>query len=291
MDKLLKIKGCGTALVTPFLNGKVDLECYRRLVKRQVKAGIDFLVPLGTTAETPCLNNEERQTVLKATKEVSGGLPIVAGCGSNSLEVTLKNMELLEPCGADAYLVVAPYYNKPTQEGIFQYFKTLADSTSKGIVIYNVPGRTGVNIKAETTLRLAGLPNVVAVKEASGDMDQILKIKLNAPEGFSVLSGNDNQTLPLMACGADGVVSVASNMAPELMKALVDAVSNSRLKEAISLNNKLIPLYEACFMESNPIPVKGGMSVMGLCPNELRLPLTAATPSTIERMKNIIESL
>lgn len=291
MDKLLKIKGCGTALVTPFLNGKVDLECHRRLVERQVKAGIDFLVPLGTTAETPCLNDKERVAVLETTKEASGGLPVVAGCGSNSLEATLKNIELLEPCGADAYLVVVPYYNKPTQEGIFQYFKAVAASTSKGIVIYNVPGRTGANIKAETTLKLAELPNVVAVKEASGDIDQILKIKLNAPEGFSVLSGNDNQTLPLMACGADGVVSVASNIAPELMKALVEAVSKSCLKEAIALNNKLIPLYEACFMESNPIPVKGGMSVMGLCRNELRLPLTAATPSTIERMKNIIARL
>lgn len=291
MSKPLTIKGCGTALVTPFKYGEVDLECYKALVRRQADAGIDFLVPLGTTAETPCLDNDEKVELLRATKEVSVNLPVIVGCGTNSLSGTLKNIELLEPHGADAYLVVVPYYNKPTQEGMYQYFKAIAESTDKGIVIYNVPGRTGANMLADTALRLAEIKNIIAVKEASGNIDQILKIKRTAPEGFSVLSGNDSQTLPLMACGADGVVSVASNIAPELMCKLVRAVWNSNFKEAIALNNRLIPLYANCFIESNPIAVKGGMSVMGLCRNELRLPLTSATPATIEIMKKTIEEL
>ena len=291
MDKPLIIKGCGTALVTPFKYGEVDLECYRSLVRRQEEAGIDFLVPLGTTAETPCLSNDEKVELLQATKEVSGNLPVIVGCGTNSLSATLKNIEIFEPHCPDAFLVVVPYYNKRTQEGMFQYFKAVADSTDKGIVIYNVPGRTGANMLPDTTLRLAEINNVIAVKEASGNIDQILKIKRAAPEGFSVLSGNDNQTLPLMACGADGVVSVASNIAPELIKKLVMAVWNSNIPEAVKLNNKLIPLFDNCFIESNPIAVKGGMSLMGLCRNELRLPLTSATMTTMEIMKKTIEEL
>ncbi len=291
MGKQLMLKGCGTALVTPFRYGEVDLDCYKSLVRRQVEAGIDFLVPLGTTAETPCLDNDEKVAVLQATKEVAGNLPVVVGCGTNSLAATLKNIVILEPHGADAYLVVVPYYNKPTQEGLYRYFKAIAESTDKGIVIYNVPSRTGTNMLFSTTLRLAEIKNIIAVKEASGNIDQILKIKRNAPEGFSVLSGNDNQTLPLMACGADGVVSVASNIAPQLTAALVKAVRESNLKDAISLNNRLMPLYENCFIESNPIAVKGGLSVMGLCRNELRSPLTPATPDTIEIMKKTIEEL
>lgn len=290
--KDLILRGVATAMVTPFRDGAVDIDCYETLVRRQVEAGVDFLVPLGSTAETPCLSDDEKIAVLKATRRNSGELPIVVGCGSNSLTATLHNISILEPYGADAYLIVVPFYNKPTQEGMYQYFKAVAESTQKAIVMYNVPGRTGSNMTAETALRLAEtVPNIVAIKEASGNINQIIEIKRKAPEGFSVLSGNDDQTLPLMACGADGVISVASNIAPELMVDLVQAISDSDLPEAISLNNKLIPLYHDCFIESNPIAVKGGLSVMGLCRNELRLPLTPATEATLEQMRRTINGL
>ena len=234
---MVDFKGLATALVTPFVDGEVDWKAFRNLVRRQVEAGVDFLVPLGSTAETPCLTDAEKVKILEIAREESNGLPIVAGAGSNSLTATVQNMRLLDGHGADAYLIVVPFYNKPTQEGLYQYFKAVAEETDRQVILYNVPGRTGTNMKTETTLRLAEIPNVTAVKEASGDLAQIIDIKRQAPEGFTVLSGNDDQTLPLMACGADGVISVASNVAPEQMKALTRAVASSDLKEAIRLNN------------------------------------------------------
>ena len=278
----------GTALVTPFKDGSVDYDAYRVLVRRQVAAGVDFLVPLGSTAETPCLSDEEKQELLKITMEEAAGLPVVAGVGSNSLTATVRNMRVLDPYGADAYLVVVPFYNKPVQEGLYQYFKAVAGETDRQVILYNVPGRTGTNMKTETVLRLAELPNVSAVKEASGDVNQIIDIKRLAPEGFSVLSGNDDQILPLMASGCDGVISVASNVAPEAVKALTEAVFRSDLKEAVRLNNSLMPLYNACFVESNPIPVKAAMSLMGYCSAEMRLPLTEAVQSTKDLLSEVI---
>lgn len=287
----MEYKGLGTALVTPFRNGNVDWDAYRALVKRQVDAGVDFLVPLGSTAETPCLSDDEKVRLLEIAAEESCGRPVVAGAGTNSLTGTVRNMRVLDGHGADAYLVVVPFYNKPTQEGLYRYFSAVAGETDRDVILYNVPGRTGTNMKAETTLRLAGIDNVVAVKEASGDVAQILDIKRQAPDGFSVLSGNDDQTLPLMAGGADGVISVASNVAPELMKALALAVEKSDLREAIRLNNSLMPLYHACFAESNPIPVKAALALMGLCSPEMRLPLTEAVPSTEELLKKVLGGL
>lgn len=285
---MIFFKGLGTALVTPFKDGSVDYDAYRVLVRRQVAAGVDFLVPLGSTAETPCLSDEEKQELLKITREEAAGLPVVAGVGSNSLTATVRNMRVLDPYGADAYLVVVPFYNKPVQEGLYQYFKAVAGETDRQVILYNVPGRTGTNMKTETVLRLAELPNVSAVKEASGDVNQIIDIKRLAPEGFSVLSGNDDQTLPLMASGCDGVISVASNVAPEAIKALTEAVFRSDLKEAVRLNNSLMPLYKACFVESNPIPVKAAMSLMGYCSAEMRLPLTEAVQSTKDLLSEVI---
>ena len=287
---MLKINGLGTALVTPFRDGAVDYESYRALVRRQVEAGVDFLVPLGSTAETPCLEDEEKTELLKITRELFGGT-VVAGVGTNSLQATLRNMRLLEPYGPDAWLVVVPYYNKPTQEGMFRYFKAVAESTDKAVILYNVPGRTGSNIRPETVLRLAELPNVTAIKEASGDVSQILAIRRAAPADFAVLSGNDDQTLPLMASGCDGVISVASNLAPKQMAALCAALRKGDVAEAVRLNNALIPLYDACFVESNPIPAKGALSVLGLCRNELRLPLTPATEPTLGLMRDVLASL
>ena len=288
---MVDFKGLATALVTPFVDGEVDWKAFRNLVRRQVEAGVDFLVPLGSTAETPCLTDAEKVKILEIAREESNGLPIVAGAGSNSLTATVQNMRLLDGHGADAYLIVVPFYNKPTQEGLYQYFKAVAEETDRQVILYNVPGRTGTNMKTETTLRLAEIPNVTAVKEASGDLAQIIDIKRQAPEGFTVLSGNDDQTLPLMACGADGVISVASNVAPEQMKALTRAVASSDLKEAIRLNNSLMPLYHACFVESNPIPVKAALSLMGLCRDEMRLPLLAATGGTRTLLADVLRKL
>lgn len=288
---MVDFKGLATALVTPFVDGEVDWKAFRNLVRRQVEAGVDFLVPLGSTAETPCLTDAEKVKILEIAREESNGLPIVAGAGSNSLTATVQNMRLLDGHGADAYLIVVPFYNKPTQEGLYQYFKAVAEETDRQVILYNVPGRTGTNMKTETTLRLAEIPNITAVKEASGDLAQIIDIKRQAPDGFTVLSGNDDQTLPLMACGADGVISVASNVAPKQMKALTQAVAASDLKEAIRLNNSLMPLYHACFVESNPIPAKAALSLMGLCSDEMRLPLLPATDRTRALLADVLGKL
>ena len=290
--KSLMFKGCGTALVTPFSGGYVNLDRFASLVDRQVEAGVDFLVPLGTTGETPCLSEEERLQLLVTAKEHSAGRPVMVGVGTNSLDATLRNIRQIENYGADAFLVVVPYYNKPTQQGQYEYFRAIAEASSKSIVIYNVPGRTGVNMTAETSLRLAEeVENIVAVKEASGNYAQISEIIRNRPEGFSVLSGNDNETLSLMATGADGVISVASNLVPAEMTALVRAMQEGRLDEARRLNFRLMPLFKGCFIESNPIPVKAGMASLGLLEDSLRLPLTSASAATRAAMEEILKDL
>lgn len=290
--KSLMFKGCGTALVTPFSGGYVNLDRFASLVDCQVEAGVDFLVPLGTTGETPCLSEEERLQLLVTAKEHSAGRPVMVGVGTNSLDATLRNIRQIENYGADAFLVVVPYYNKPTQQGQYEYFRAIAEASSKSIVIYNVPGRTGVNMTAETCLRLAEeVENIVAVKEASGNYAQISEIIRNRPEGFSVLSGNDNETLSLMATGADGVISVASNLVPAEMTALVRAMQEGRLDEARRLNFRLMPLFKGCFIESNPIPVKAGMASLGLLEDSLRLPLTSASAATRAAMEEILKDL
>ena len=287
----MELKGCGTALATPFRNGKVDFDAYRKLVARQVAAGIDFLVPLGSTAETPCLEDDEKCELLRITRELCPDRPLVVGVGTKSPAATIRNIRMLEPYGPDAYLVVVPYYNKPTQQGIYEYFSAIAASTSKGIVAYNVPGRTGTNMTAETTLRVAGIPGVIAVKEASGNLEQIRKVVEGRPEGFKVFSGNDDQTLPIMEFGGDGVISVASNLAPVQMVGLTGALRAGEFEKARDLDRKLMPLYDACFVESNPIPAKAGLSLLGFCTPEMRLPLTTAIPSTFDAMKRVLADL
>ena len=289
--KNLKLSGCGTALITPFRNGQVDYDTYVRLLDRQIKAGIHFLVPLGTTGETPCLEAEERSRILALTMEHCAGRPVVAGCGTNSLTQSLNGIRQLGKIGPDAYLIVVPYYNKPTQAGLYEYFKAVADSTDKGIVLYNVPGRTGANLKAETTLRLAEIPNIIAVKEASGNYSQISEIIRNAPEGFSVLSGNDEETLSLMATGADGIISVASNIDPADMVRLAEALMHDDIAVARTLHHKLFPLFRNCFVESNPIPVKAAMASMGLIENSLRLPLCPASDDTYALLERTVKAL
>ena len=289
--KYIDLSGCGTALITPFRNGEVDYEVFASLVDRQVAAGIDVLVPLGTTGETPCLDDEERIRLLQITKEHGAGLPIVAGGGTNSLQHTIRSMQMLEPHGVDAFLIVVPYYNKPTQEGQYQYFKAVAESTDKPIVLYNVPGRTGVNMTAETALRLAEIDNIVATKEASGNRDQIMEILRNAPDGFQVLSGNDDDTLWMMENGGAGIISVASNVAPAHLVDFVSSIREGRMEDAYRLNEELTPLFANCFVESNPIPAKAAMAAMGLICNELRLPLVPAQKSTYDLMVRTIRDL
>lgn len=290
--KNLQLKGCGTALLTPFKDGKVDYDCFARTVDRQVEAGIHFLVPLGTTGETPTLDDGEKVKLLQIAKAHCAGRPLLVGCGSNSLAGTLHNIRLLEPHGADAFLVVVPFYNKPTQQGMYEYFKAVAESTDKPVVIYNVPGRTGSNMLAETTLRLAAdVDNIVAIKEASGNYSQVSTVIANRPEGFSVLSGDDEATLSFMATGAQGVISVASNIAPAQMVALVEALAADDFAAARKIHYSLMPLFKACFVESNPIPAKAAMSILGLMENSLRLPLVKCTEKTEALMADVLKKL
>ena len=283
-------KGCGTALLTPFKGEEVDYEAFAATVDWQVTTGIDFLVPLGTTGETPTLTESEKLQVLEVTLRHAAGRKVVAGVGSNSVGATLANMRLLQD--ADAFLVVVPFYNKPPQRGIYEYFKTIAESTPKPVIIYNVPGRTGSNISAETTLALArDIPNIVGIKEASGNMDQVFAILEGRPEGFSVLSGNDGDTLQLMRHGADGVISVASNVFPSAMADFIRTLQKGDFAEAEAMNKTLQPLFEALFVEPNPIPAKAAMAQLGLMENSLRLPLVKATAETEELIKKTLAAL
>lgn len=292
MKDILKLQGCGTALVTPFKNGEVDYEAYAALIDRQVKEGVDFLVALATTGETPALSPEEKVRLLCLTHEHCGSLPVVVGCGSNAVQPTLANMALLEPHGVDAWLVVVPFYNKPTQEGQYQYFKAIASATDKPVMIYNVPGRTGANMEASTCVRLArDVNNIFAVKEASGRFDQVVEILKNAPARFTVLSGDDDMTLRLMKEGASGVISVASNIAPAEVSQMCAAALDGNFAEADHLDARLNPLFRNCFVESNPIPAKAGLAHLGLCTAEVRLPLSEASADTVSIMSRTIDDL
>ena len=292
MKKVL-LHGCGTALVTPFLeNGEVDYEAFAALVDRQVAGGVDFLVPLGTTGETPALTDKEKVELLRITKEHAGGLPVMTGIGSNSLEGTLRNLRLLAPLKPDALLVVVPFYNKPSQEGMFRYFQAVAAETTIPVIIYNVPGRTGANMLPDTVIRLATeVPGIAGIKEASGNYAQASEIIRRAPEGFAVLSGDDDLTFALMATGAHGVISVASNVLPGAVAAMTGALEDGDLKAARDLHHYLSPLYKACFVESNPIPVKAALSILGLCTDTVRLPLAPASETTRKYLTTVLKSL
>ena len=288
--KTIQLKGCGTALLTPFKGAEVDYGALAATVDWQVEAGVDFLVPLGTTGETPTLSESEKLQVLEVSLQHAKGLPVMAGVGTNSLEGTRANLRLLQD--ADAFLVVAPYYNKPPQRGMYQYFKAVAESTEKPVILYNVPGRTASNIEADTALALArDVPNIIGIKEASGNVEQIKTILRARPEGFVVLSGNDDQTCELMQEGADGVVSVASNVFPSAMADFVHALQTGKFAEAARMNERLAPLFKALFVEPSPIPAKAAMAQLGLMENNLRLPLVPATEKTEELIKQTLKDL
>ena len=291
--KDLVLQGCGTALVTPFTaDGAVDYEAYAALVDRQVAGGVHFLVPLATTGETPTLSQEEKVAIFQTVKAHAAGRPLLVGVGVNSLPDTLGNIRLLEPLGPDALLVVVPYYNKPTQQGQYEYFKAVAAETALPIIIYNVPGRTGANMLPDTVLRLANdVPNIRGIKEASGKYDQVSEILRRAPEGFTVLSGDDDMTLAFMATGAHGVISVASNVAPKEVTEMVEAAMKGDYATARVLHHRLFPLFKACFVESNPIPAKAALAQLGQMRATVRLPLAEASDATKELMQKVLQDL
>ncbi len=280
-------------MVTPFTpDGAVDYEAYASLVDRQVAAGVHFLVPIATTGETPTLSAGEKTAIYQVVKEHAKGLPLMPGVGVNSLTGTLENIRLLEPLGADALLVVVPYYNKPTQQGQYEYFKAVAAETALPVIIYNVPGRTGANMLPDTVIRLAEeVPNIRGIKEASGNYAQVSEILRRAPEDFAVLSGDDDLTLALMATGAHGVVSVASNIAPVEVAQMVEALERGELARARALHHRLFPLFKACFVESNPIPAKAALAQLGLMGDTVRLPLAPASETTKVLMQKVLSEL
>ena len=289
------MKGCATALVTPFkAGGAVDLPRMRALVERQIAGGVKLLVPCGTTGERATLSDEEGRAVVSATVEVARGRArVVAGAGSNNTAHAIEQAKEAKGLGADGVLIVAPYYNKPTQEGLVAHFKAVAEAVAPlPVMMYNVPGRTSSNIAAETTLKLAReVPNIVAIKEASGNFSQIMAILHERPAGFRVLSGDDAVTLPLMALGADGIVSVASNEVPDLMAKLADLALAGRWDEARALHYKLLPLMEVNFIESSPGPVKAAMAMMGLLEEQFRLPLVPIKDAGRARVREVLSAL
>jgi 4-hydroxy-tetrahydrodipicolinate synthase len=282
--------GCGTALVTPFREDlSLDEAALRRLVRRQLEAGIDFLAPCGTTGENPTLTRAEHLRVVEITlQEAAGRAPVLAGCGGYNTAEVIELAHELEALKVDGLLSVTPYYNKPTQEGLYQHYKALAAATRLPIVVYSVQGRTGVNVEPATVRRLAEVDNIVGIKEASGNIAQMAAILRLVPERFAVLSGDDAVTLPLIALGGRGVISVVSNQIPAEMTRLVRLCLAGDFAAARALYYKFLPLMEANFIESNPIPVKAALARMGLLAPVWRLPLTPPRPETWARIEQVL---
>jgi 4-hydroxy-tetrahydrodipicolinate synthase len=282
--------GAFTALVTPFRNGEVDVEALEGLVEFQIGQGIDGLVPCGTTGETPSMSEEEDRLVIGTVVRVANGrVPVIAGTGSNSTHMAIKYTRMAEEEGADGSLQVAPYYTKPTQEGLYRHFAAIAESTSLPIVLYNIPGRTSVTISAETTARLAEIPNVVGTKEATHSMDMASDIRRLCGEEFDILSGDDSLTLPLMSLGGRGVISVAANVAPAVVSDMVSALLIGDFERGRELHYDLLPLCRALFVETNPIPVKTAASILGLCSDEMRLPMIPLAGENLDHLRRVME--
>jgi 4-hydroxy-tetrahydrodipicolinate synthase len=289
------LRGCGTALVTPFTGaGAVDEKRFRALVERQIAAGVRLLVPCGTTGEAATLTAAEHEGLIALTVETARGrAKVLAGAGGNATAATIDRARAARAAGADALLVVAPYYNKPTQAGLAAHFQAVARGLGDTpVVLYNVPGRTASNLAAATTLALAReVENIVGVKEASGDLAQIMAILRDRPDGFRVLSGDDALTLPLIALGADGIVSVVSNETPDLMSTLAESALHGEWETARELHYRLLPLMEANFLESNPGPVKAALAALGLVEEHFRLPLVPVQEQTRTRVRAVLGAL
>jgi 4-hydroxy-tetrahydrodipicolinate synthase len=282
--------GAFTAMVTPFRNGEVDVEALEGMVEFQIHNGIHGLVPCGTTGETPALSEAEDRVVIETVVRVANGrVPVVAGSGSNSTDMAIKYTKMAEEAGADGSLQVAPYYNKPTQEGLFRHFAAVAESTSLPLVLYNIPGRTSVTINADTIGRLAEIPNVVGVKESTLSMNMASDIRALCGEEFGILSGDDPVTLPLMALGGVGVISVASNVAPAVVSDMVRNLLDGNWERGRELHYALLPLFRALFVETNPIPVKSAASILGLCSDEMRLPMVPLSGENLETLRRVMD--
>ena len=279
-------KGAIVAIVTPFRNGKVDEKALRELIEFQIANGTNGIVPCGTTGESSTLSYKEHDRVIEITIDaVAKRVPVIAGTGSNSTDEAVKLTKHAYGAGADGVLMVNPYYNRPSQEGLYQHFKTVAQAVPVPIVLYNIPGRTGVNMEPQTIARLAEIDNIVAVKEASGSIKQMSDVLRVCPGDFDVLSGDDLFTLPLMAMGGTGIISVASNIVPADVAALVNVIDAKNMKKARALHNKLSPLIDALFIETNPVPVKAALAMMGKISYEVRLPLAKLTDANYEKLR------
>jgi 4-hydroxy-tetrahydrodipicolinate synthase len=282
--------GTFTALITPFKNGEVDVEALEGLVEFQIEHGVDGLVPCGTTGETPALSEQEDRVVVETVVRVANGrVPVVAGTGSNSTDMAIKYTKMAKEVGADGSLQVAPYYNKPTQEGLFRHFAAIAESTDLPLILYNIPGRTSVTISAETMARLAGIPNIVGVKDSTLSMNMISDLKSGCGEEFDILSGDDPMTLPLIALGGVGVISVASNVAPGAVSEMVRALLKGDWERGRELHYEFLPLFRALFVETNPIPVKTAASLLGLCSDEMRLPMIPLSGENLRTLQRAME--
>lgn len=286
---MFELKGAMTAIVTPFRDGKFDEVSFRNLIKRQIANGIDCIVPCGTTGEAVTLDlNEYERVVGSCVDECNGQVGVLAGAGSNNTKKVIEMAKLAQNLGADAILSVTPYYNKPTQEGLYQHYKAIADAVDIGVVIYNVPGRTSVNITSDTVARLSEIDNIIGIKEASGSLNQVSEIIEKSKEGFSVVSGDDFLTLPMLSIGGNGIISVTSNVAPALVSAQYDAFMAGNLEKAKALHHKMYTLHQIMFIETNPIPVKTAVALMGLVGEEFRLPLCRMSDTNKEKLKVIL---
>src|SRR6266571_2089788 len=284
-------RGTFTALVTPFRNGDVDLAAFEKLIEAQIAAGISGVVAVGTTGESPTLTHEEKEKVIqRAVKIANGRCKVLAGTGTNSTRDTIAATRFAERAGVDGALLVAPYYNKPSQEGLFRHFKRLADATSLPIMLYNIPGRCGVDIGLETVARLAKeCRNIVSIKEASGSVERVGELRGRLPESFTILSGDDSLTLPFMSVGAVGVVSVASNLFPAEVCALVRAYESGDVKSAVKLHRNMFPLFKDLFIEPNPVPIKTALGWHGAMSGEVRLPLCEMSDSNQARLRKTLD--
>ena len=291
--KSVRIEGAITAMVTPFTeSGELDVEGMKRNVEFQIANGISGLVPLGTTGESPTVSDEERETVIRTVVEAAAGkVPVIVGTGTNSTEHSIELSQQAEELGADAVLVVSPYYNKPTQEGLYRHFKAIAEAVSIPVVVYNIQGRTGVNIETATLARMAQVPNIIAVKEASGNLAQMMDVLEQLPKTFSVVSGDDNMTMPLMALGGKGVISVVSNLTPRKVSDMCAAGLRGDFATARKLHFEMLPLFKAAFIETNPIPIKTAMNMAGLAAGPVRMPLCEMQSANVEKLRAVLQKM
>ena len=285
-------EGVSTAVITPFREGKVDEKALRELVEWQIGEGIDGLVPCGSTGESATLSHEEHNRVIEVVVDAAAGrVPVIAGTGSNNTREAIALTQHAKEVGADGALLISPYYNKPTPRGLVEHYAAVAKAASFPIVYYNIPGRTGSNIGPETQAEIAALEHVVGVKEASGDVVQMAEVVRRVPSSFAVLSGDDAMTLPLLSVGGKGVISTSSNVAPAEMLAMVRAFNEGDTAEATRIHLSLLPLFGALFCETNPVPLKAAMAMLGRCSDEIRLPLTKPEPESLERIESTLRSL